>query len=544
MDDTRDPFEELAEQFTELCRQGESPSIESWVREHPEYADDIQELFPLILQIEQVRTASLSGSVSRVLPAMPEQLGDFRMIRELGRGGMGVVYEAEQESLGRRVAIKVLMQHHLDSGSRRDRFEREARTAAKLHHTNIVPIFGIGHDEGCEYFVMQYIRGVGLDRVFRFLQEQTSSISEIARQLFEDPDAEEQPESGSNLNPDREYWRELVLLMGQAADALSYAHGLGVLHRDIKPGNLLLDTDGTLWIADFGLARAVEQNDLTQDGDIVGTLRYMAPERFDGKADERSDIYSLGITLYELAVRKPAFEISNKAKGIRSILDKTLDSARRLCPAIPRDLDTIIQKATARNPAQRYQNAVELRDDLHRFAEGMPIQARRISIPERTWFWSRRNPALAASLALIFILLISVSMVSTGAYLHVRKANQQARLALDEAVRERSRAQATADLAVEAFDTIFNEFAPDPVSSTREFSIGESDEEYSMSISEPVILSPESARFLEHMLQFYARLAQQEGNEPELASKVADAHCRVGEIRERLGQLDEGDGGL
>ena len=179
----------------------------------------------------------------------------------------------------------------------------------------------------------------------------------------------------------------------QAAEALAHAHGHGVVHRDIKPANLLLDVQGTIWVSDFGLARTEGSDELTRPGDVVGTLRYMAPERFRGQADARSDIYSLGMTLYEMLALEPAFRASHRVQLIHAILHEEPRPPRAIDPRIPRDLETIVQRAIAKEPGDRFADAGELAAELGRFAEGLPIRSRRPAMPERVWRWSRRNPA-------------------------------------------------------------------------------------------------------------------------------------------------------
>ncbi|HEX5273305.1 MAG TPA: serine/threonine-protein kinase, partial [Gemmataceae bacterium] len=252
-----------------------------------------------------------------------ERLGDFRILREIGRGGMGVVYEAEQVSLGRHVALKVLPRQMLANARTRQRFEREARAAARLHHTNIVPVFGVGEHDGQPYYAMQFIDGAGLDVVIAELAgdrlgaatPSRSGVSAIARSLLTsdhppaaDADrtldtAEPRPGPSPDGRPDpshppstlnlpgqsaacsggsshrASYWHGVARVGLQVAEALEHAHRQGILHRDVKPSNLLLDQAGTVWVTDFGLAKAREEDGLTQTGDIVGTLRYMAPER-------------------------------------------------------------------------------------------------------------------------------------------------------------------------------------------------------------------------------------------------------------------------
>jgi eukaryotic-like serine/threonine-protein kinase len=295
-----------------------------------------------------------------------ERLGDYRLLREIGRGGMGIIYEAVHEPLGRHVALKILPpQATLDSRYVR-RFEREAKAAARLHHTNIVPVFGVGACDGVQFYLMQYIRGRSLDQVVR----------------------------DSGPRPPEEVAR----IGRQAADALAYAHSQNVLHRDIKPSNLLLDEQGTVWITDFGLAKLDEEEALTKSGDMMGTLRYLSPERLDGPGDARSDVHALGLTLYELLTGRPAFDAADNTPLIKQIQQGEAPTPRRLRPNVPVDLETIILKAMAREPGSRYQTAAALADDLRRYQADESIVARPPSVAERCARFARRNKAVVVGL--------------------------------------------------------------------------------------------------------------------------------------------------
>ncbi len=341
-----DVFNELAFEFAERIRHGERPSLSEYANRHPDLADEIRDLFPTLVMIEQLRSGEeqLSDHSTHGLQqvkSIPERLGDYRILREIGRGGMGVVYEAEQESLGRHVALKVLTRHRHLGPIQLIRFQREARAVALLHHTNIVPVFAVGEDDDVHYYAMQYIHGRNLDSVLREVirlrkeadpettlpHDVSPDISvSLARGLIDgsflgaagcgrdthgrfiaNNSVGRLVCSGSRANPRRRvpagrrfiviigvvnfgrnethYYRSVARLGVQAAEALAHAHGHGVVHRDIKPANLLLDLQGTIWVTDFGLARAEGAEELTSPGDVVGTLRYMAPERFQVKSD-------------------------------------------------------------------------------------------------------------------------------------------------------------------------------------------------------------------------------------------------------------------
>ncbi len=483
--------EALAEEFLERKRKGERPTVAEYLDRYPHLAEEIREVFPVLGLVEDFKpgsgdaTGSLAGAQIPGLEKPVERLGDFRVLRLVGRGGMGVVYEAEQESLGRRVALKVLAAGALPNLQQVRRFEREAKAAARLHHTNIVPVFGVGRQDGHHYFVMQFIPGLGLDSVLDDLRRLRRGKSEagpapepmpaapasgpmaaeVARSLFTgrfaapappadgtdtepvdggDPaappaaapsGAPDGPSSSavvsglselSSSDPGRHYYRSVARIGIQAAEALDYAHRQGVLHRDIKPSNLLLDNHGNVWIADFGLAKTGEADDLTHTGDILGTIRYMAPERFQGKADARSDVYSLGLTLYELVALRAAFEATDRHALIERVLHEAPERLKKRAPDVPRDLETIIATACAREPAGRYATAAALAEDLRRFVEDRPIRARRVSAAERLERWCRRNPVVAGLLATLLLVLSGGLAVVTALYLRADRLRVRA----------------------------------------------------------------------------------------------------------------------
>src|SRR5262245_14414323 len=527
----------LGEEFMERFRRGERPALSEYTDKYPEYEGDIRDLFSALVMMEDLapgNAAPAAPGATAVLPAPAapplEQLGDFRIIREVGRGGMGIVYEAEQVSLGRHVALKVLPPQKFQDSRQKRRFEREARAAARLHHTNIVPVFGVGEQEGQSYYVMQFIQGLGLDEVLdelrRLKQSPSSGVhrggdlrvtrrtdisaEDIARSLTGKRNAatapvENQspgqcatpPEPGetvlirkpgspaaapaaapasSTASASREptgrrlsdsfalsgttiglagdgearpgphdpgrpsYWHSVADIGVQVARALQHAHDQGILHRDIKPSNLLLDTRGTVWVTDFGLAKAGDEQNLTLTGHVMGPLRYMPPEAFEGTTGRFGDVYSLGLTLYELAGLRPAFDDKDRQKLLKHITTAAVTPLAKIDPAVPADLVTIIHKAIERDPAHRYAAARELAEDLQRFIEDEPIAARRASTLERLVRWSRHNRSLALSLAGIAVLSVVIVVGSllaaikqhTLAQANKKLANENGNLLLAE----------------------------------------------------------------------------------------------------------------
>jgi serine/threonine protein kinase/WD40 repeat protein len=423
----RDPVEQLAEEFLDRLRRGERPSLSEYARRFPDLADRVRRLFPALVLMEQLGAPAEQDSAKSVSAGLTK-LGEYRILREVGRGGMGVVFEAVQESLGRHVALKVLPPA-LCRDKYLERFRREARAAARLHHTNIVPVFGVGEDSGMHFYVMQFIDGRGLDSLLqevRRLRDGTpepadgQDVSALTRSLLSghfapaalDADGEgpshtpPAADARAPLNPARDpYFLTIARLGLQAAEALHHAHTQGVLHRDVKPSNLLLDSGGTVWVADFGLAKADDANDLTDTGDLVGTLRYMAPERLQGRCDARSDVYGLGVTLFELLALRPAFDAPGRLRLLEQVAHTAAPRLRQLAPRVPRDLETVVGKAMAKEPADRYPSARDLADDLQRFLSDRPVQARRVAVTERLGRWCRRHPAVASLSAVVVALL-------------------------------------------------------------------------------------------------------------------------------------------
>ncbi len=537
----RDPFEVVAESFLARFRAGHRPSIEEYTARHPELADQIRELLPALVMVEQDLSVHVDATPAArdAIGGPSSQLGDYRILREIGRGGMGVDYEAEQLSLGRRVALKVLPYQVAHDPRALERFRREARSAGRLHHTNIVPVFEVGRDGDVAFYTMQFIQGQGLDQVIdelgrpgrrereaagddrdtlgrpawpetaggtaagprsRMLGQVAESLLSgrlgteapgtgtaddgKATEIFEpsvaaDPGARDAGRrlpgpppawsSGSSVLPGgtaiasvdssgrrRPYFQSVAQIGRQAAQGLAYAHARGVVHRDIKPSNLLLDQAGVVWITDFGLAKA-EDDGLTQTGDVLGTLRYMAPCRFHGTGDARADVYSLGLTLYELMTLRPAFETPDRLKLIEQIKTEKPPRPRSVDARIPRELETIVLKAIEKDPRARYQSAEAMGDDLGRFLADEPIRARQVSAAERSWRWARRNPVVAGLGGVVVVLLVLATAGSllaaqrfhaqAGAQLELANAREEERRAADLARGEEVAARRKADQA-------------------------------------------------------------------------------------------------
>jgi WD40 repeat protein len=415
----------LVKEYQAALDAGTRPDREAILARCPELAGDLGEYLDAIDMVQAAAPrlqldTNRDGGPDSMLPE-GSMVGEFRVVRELGRGGMGVVYEAVQEPLGRRVALKVLPPQYAKTSHLRERFQREAQAAARLHHTNIVPVFAVGTHEGVAYYAMQLIEGRPLDQ-FRPAAGAAGRSSDMA------------------LSP-----QQVAAVGMQVADALEYVHQHGIIHRDVKPGNLLLDAAGVVWVTDFGLAQVAGNDKLTEAGDLVGTLRYLAPERFAGVADARSDVYSLGVTLYELCTGRPVFAGDDRARLVRCIQEEVPAPPRSLVPDFPLDLETILMKAVEKEPSRRYPSASAMADDLRRFLEDRPILARPLGTLGRVARWCRRKPMLAALTGLVLLATLITMGTLAGAYAVVSDALTVEKQAKSEAEQKREEARLKAE---------------------------------------------------------------------------------------------------
>jgi serine/threonine protein kinase/tetratricopeptide (TPR) repeat protein len=542
----------LADLVEDLTAQMHANGFVDWqacAREYPQYVDELRELLPALealagswkdketgKQEEREKkellsspdvTVSLSAgsrSNSSLAPRpSPLVLGDFRLIREIGRGGMGVVYEAEQISLNRRVALKVLPFAAALDSRHLQRFKTEAQAAAQLHHTNIVPVHAVGCDQGTHYYAMQFIEGQTLATIIQCKIDDRKSRMDGSKPVPEPNSAT--VENGGNrtrssgvhaqssiLDPRSSTFRDLAKLGIQAAEALEYAHQMGVVHRDIKPANLLIDVRGNLWITDFGLARLARgigsesASPMTGSGDLLGTIRYMSPEQAAGKrgtVDHRSDIYSLGVTLYEWLTLRPAISGRSREEVLVQVALEDPPLPRRIDKRIPVELETIILKAIAKRWEDRYSSAQELADDLRCFLEDKPIRARRPSLTDKVRKWARRHQSLVRMAGMFALLAMVGLVVSTVLIAHERN------------VAETRRRQAR-----RAADEMYALFAESWLS------------------RQPGMEALEK-EFLLKALSFYEEFAQENGNRAEDRFETAKAFRRLGDINYKLGQFDQ-----
>ncbi len=400
---------DLSRAYLAELESGRTPDRQAYLNQLPELAEVLSECLDGIELAHSLRPPVLLSSPPPEFSASP--IGDFQILHEIGRGGMGIVYEAIQLSLGRRIALKVLPFASSLDAKHLQRFKNEAHAAAQLHHTNIVPVYAVGCERGVHFYAMQLINGRSLAAVVDELrgedQENKSPKSQTttAARRTSVTVAISDLRMSTRTNHKNESFRTAARIATQIADALEYAHEAGVVHRDIKPANLLIDSRGSVWITDFGLAQVVADVGVTQTGDLVGTLRYMSPEQAEGRrvpVDHRTDVYSLGATLYELLTLQPIFPGQDRATLLYQIFNEEPRPPKQIDRTIPIELETIVLKAIAKSPADRYATAGEMGADLRRFLEERPILARRPTLLDQTRKWMRRHPAFVRT---TFVLL-------------------------------------------------------------------------------------------------------------------------------------------
>ncbi len=500
-----------------------APSIDQFLVQYPEIASKLR------YSLEGLALVHRASATKPPAMAVPDSeftlkpIGDFQIVGELGRGGMGIVYEAIQLSLGRRVALKVLpFASGLDQ-VRLQRFRNESHAAAALHHTNIVPVYAVGNDRGVHFYAMQLIDGSTLAELIAVLRsknwdERATVLNATVGSGYErsgknqDTTPRHSAITASGLSERQRFYRTAVRMVYQAVIAIEHAHQYGVIHRDIKPANLLLDTVGKIWVTDFGLAHVqTEVSNLTRTGDPLGTLRYMSPEQATGNRDEldhRTDIYSLGVTLYELLTLQPAIQGDGYREMLNELETRDPPSPRSIDTSLPMELDTIVRKAIAKSPSDRYQTATAFADDLQAWLDNKPIAAKPPTAFERLNKWRRRNSeTVAVAGGLLFV--ATLTLLATT--LLIWREQQNTASALKRAQRGFQHARN----AVEAFSML-----------------SESELAYRPDLQDL------RRTFLETSLEFYQEFLRDRADDPTQAQELELISARVSNMLEELRTLD------
>lgn len=471
---------DLVELFLRELREGKAPSVEEFAARYSGAETELLELLPALVALESAGSESSAMAAAEARVDYPERLGEFLLREQIGQGGMGIVFRAEQESLHRAVAVKILSPVWNANERQLQLFENESKLIARLRHTHIVEIYGAGNDRGFRYYVMALIQGEPLTR--RYLQ---------------------------SVLPCVPFEQAVAHVALQAAEALAYAHQHGIVHRDIKPSNLLVDREGNVHISDFGLATTLNEGEgaplVTRSHD--GTLRYMAPERLlQGENGFAADQYSLGVTLYELLAERPAYAEQAPGRLIRRICEGPLPPL----PARGSDLAAIVNKSVAFSPEDRYAGMGEMARDLRRLLRGEPIEARPASSWRKLKLWARRRPAVAALTSVsAFLLLASLGVVSFS-YARVSQA-----LANENA--HRQIAEDNADIADAALNRVFNRM------------IGQRHEEDELPPSRA------HARLLQDLMPYYEEIASKRETPEE---RIGEAKKNLAQIAMQIGDTE------
>jgi len=496
---------ELIAACLERIDEGGEAALEAFLAQHEDDAAVLRDRLAALGAFGMLPNSRGDGE------AFPDRLGDFRLLRRLGGGGMGVVYAAVQESLQREVAIKMIRPEHLYFQGARERFRREVESVARLQHPGIVPVYVVGESCGLPFFAMELVRGKTLAEVIGSVQGTAAaqlSASALRRAVGESG-------SGERLELGHS-WVEVVLrVCVQVADALAHAHERGVLHRDVKPSNVMVTASGRALLLDFGLAAIEGGQHLTRTGHNVGSLPYMAPEQVlaqSGEVGPWTDVYALGVLLFELLTLRSPF-LADTAEGTRArVLAGETSSLHALNPAIPWDVETICLKAMRRDRRQRYQGAVEMADDLRRFLDLRPIVATRPGAADRLRTWIRRHPIKTVlSVAGAVVLVAGPAAVAV----QQRLARSQIQAAL---------AQAEVDFqrALRAVDELLKE-------------VGSKD------LRDVPQMDQVRARLLERATAHYEAFLSDRPRDLDLRRKAALAASALGDAWTRLGRTDEAE---
>ncbi len=524
-DDNGD-FEDLLSEALEHWQSGGEPALATLLANHPPEADKVRQ------HLTWLRSMGLLGSnPTEGTEAHPQQLGDFRLLEPIGHGGMGIVYRARQESLQREVALKLIRPDQLYFPGARERFQREVELVARMQHPGIVPVYAVGNEGGVPYFAMELVRGATLADVIQQLAERrpreltgADFDRAIAAHLGEVPAAATVPLFRST-------WTEVVLRIGrEIAEALEHAHRRGVLHRDVKPSNVLITRAGRVLLLDFGLAGADQAERITKTGSALGSLPYLPPEVLAGAdhaRDARGDVYSLGATLWELLALRLPYQHSDPLRLRELAGSASRPKLASLNPAVSWDVETVIATALEPEPARRYASASQFAHDLDNLLAHRPIEARKASPWLRLRRWSQRRPALAtAAVATLLLCTIAPSLYAVqesrargrieaqrDQLLQLNKELESARSAADRAS---TRARTNFDRLQSAVDTMLTKVGDE-------------------SLRDIPRMEPVRRELLNEALRFYEEFLAESPDDPALQHEAARVRLRSAEVHALLG---------
>jgi serine/threonine protein kinase/tetratricopeptide (TPR) repeat protein len=521
-------LDEVLACYLKAVQDGQASGRQELLDSHPDLADDLAAFFANQDRFSRLAEPLRAAGTVVSPPARGQTVGDYELLEELARGGMGVVFKARQRSLPRVVALKMLRGGPLATAADRQRFRAEAEAVACLDHPHLVPVYEVGEHEGRLYFTMKLLEGGSLAR--RVAEFQLPAVD---------------PRTGRDAAGKawgRAEWeerkRKVVKLLETVAAAVHFAHAHGVLHRDLKPANILLDADGRPHVSDFGLAKRLDAGaGPTQSGTVLGTPSYMAPEQAaggGGALTTAADVYGLGAILYELLTGRPPFRGDTVLETLRRLQDEEPVPPRTLRPGLDRDLETVCLKCLDKDPARRYDSALALGEDLRRYLRGEPVRARPVRGGERLWRWCRRRPRAAAlTAALLASLVGGVGLVAwqwqraeDNAAEYERQRDEADRLGLEaqrhleEAERQRAREKESFDLAHQAVNELC-------------VRLGEN------RLNNVPGLQPLRKELLQAGLKYYQNFLRQRGDDPGLRAELALAHTRVAALTAVVGSKTE-----